>query len=110
MVDRWFRVVPRGDSVFDVEMHIPDGRSRTVPGFCSEHEADAWIVQAKRMIREAGPWTRLTPRRPASAAASEALSEALTAPSRPPMPPNRVADGRAGAAARRPRIGPARER
>jgi hypothetical protein len=67
MTDASYRVIPRGKSGFDVEIDRPDGRKQTVPGFQSEHEADAWIVQAKRMIREASPWTPLAPRRPASA-------------------------------------------
>ena len=72
MTDISYRVVPRGKSGFDVEMDKPDGRKQTVPGFRSEHEADAWIVQAKRMIRDAGPWTPLAPRKPAPAATSDA--------------------------------------
>jgi hypothetical protein len=67
MTDISYRVVPRGKNGFDVEMDMSDGRKRTVPGFNSEHEADAWIVQAKRMIRDAGPWTPLAPRKPTPA-------------------------------------------
>ena len=72
MTDIAYRVVPRGKNGFDVEMDKPDGRKQTVPGFRSEHEADAWIVQAKRMIRDAGPWTPLAPRKPTPAATVEA--------------------------------------
>jgi hypothetical protein len=72
MTDISYRVVPRGKSGFDVEMDKPDGRKQTVPGFRSEHEAEAWIVQAKRMIRDAGPWTPLAPRKPAPATIGEA--------------------------------------
>ena len=71
MTDISYRVVPRGKSGFDVEMEKPDGRKQTVPGFRSEHEADAWIVQAKRMIREAAPWTPLAPRKPTTPATAE---------------------------------------
>jgi len=71
MTDISYRVVPRGKSGFDVEMDKPDGRKQTVPGFRSEHEAEAWIVQAKRMIRDAGPWTPLAPRKPAAATTGE---------------------------------------
>jgi hypothetical protein len=73
MTDISYRIVPRGKSGFDVEMDKPDGRKRTVPGFRSEHEADAWIVQAKRMIRDAGPWTPLAPRKPVPAATGDAV-------------------------------------
>jgi hypothetical protein len=72
MTDISYRLVPRGKSGFDVEMDMSDGRKRTVPGFRSEHEADAWIVQAKRMIRDAGPWTPLAPRKPVPTATGEA--------------------------------------
>ena len=72
MVDNSYCVIPRGKSGFDVEMAWPDGRRKTVPGFASEHEADAWIVQAKRMIRDAGPWTPLAPRKPNVTAAGQA--------------------------------------
>jgi hypothetical protein len=72
MTDISYRVVPRGKSGFDVEMDKSDGRKRIVPGFRSEHEADAWIVQAKRMIRDAGPWTPLAPRKPVPSATAEA--------------------------------------
>jgi hypothetical protein len=87
MTDISYRVVPRGKSGFDVEMDKPDGRKQTVPGFRSEHEADAWIVQAKRMIRDAGPWTPLAPRKPVPVAA-----EAVKSPSPPKTdPPPRTA-------------------
>jgi len=71
MADNSYRVVSRGKGVFDVEMSRLGGHQKMVPGFRSEHEAIAWIVQAKRMIREAGPWTPLVPRKPTSAAISE---------------------------------------
>lgn len=84
MTDIAYRVVPRGKTSFDVEMEKPDGRKQTVPGFRSEHEADAWIVQAKRMIRDAGPWTPLAPRKPIPAAAGEVPKS--SAPAQPTSP------------------------
>jgi hypothetical protein len=72
MAETSYRVVPRGSSGFDVEMDKADGRKTTIPGFRSEHEANAWIVQAKRLIRDAGPWTPLAPRKPVAKSASEA--------------------------------------
>ena len=62
MAETSYRIVRRTARSFDVEMEKPDGHHTTVTGFGSEHEADAWIVQAKRMIRAAGPWTPLVPR------------------------------------------------
>ena len=105
-MDSSYRVVPRGDSGFDVEMDRPDGRSKTVPGFRSEHEANAWIVQAKRMIRDAGPWTRLAPRK----SVSESGSEAAIAPVPPQIEPILVPDAHGSGAGRRSRARPASER
>jgi hypothetical protein len=52
-----YRIVSkRGSSSFDVEIAGPNGKSRTVPGFGSEHEANAWIIQAKRLVHAASPW------------------------------------------------------
>lgn len=86
MTDICYRVVPRGKNGFDVEMEKPDGRKQTVPGFRSEHEADAWIVQAKRMIRDAGPWTPLAPRKPGHATAEPAKDAAPPAAPKPTAP------------------------
>jgi hypothetical protein len=108
MTDISYRVVPRGKNGFDVEMDKPDGRKQTVPGFRSEHEAEAWIVQAKRMIRDAGPWTPLAPRKPAPAATGEAAkSPSHTSLSQTGQPA--VQDGHR-AAAPRARVKATRER
>jgi hypothetical protein len=64
MAETSYRVVPGKDSSYDVEMEKSGGRRTVIPGFRSEHEANAWIVQAKRLIRDAGPWTPLAPRKP----------------------------------------------
>jgi hypothetical protein len=106
MADTSYRVVPRGKSGFDVEMDKPGGRKKTVPGFRSEHEANAWIVQAKRMIRDAAPWTPLAPRKPVS----KAISEAPNTPPPPQMEQKRVQDVRNGAATRRGQVRAIRER
>jgi hypothetical protein len=67
MVEISYRVVPRAKHRFDVEMARPNGRPKMIEGFGSEHEANAWIVQTQRMIRAAGPWTPLAPRKPSAA-------------------------------------------
>jgi hypothetical protein len=52
-----YRIVSRrGTPGFDVEIAGPAGKARTVPGFGSEHEADAWIIQAQRLVHAASPW------------------------------------------------------
>jgi hypothetical protein len=71
MVDISYRVVPRSKRRFDVEMAKPDGHRKMIEGFGSEHEASAWIVQTQRMIRAAGPWTPLAPRKPTVAGSIE---------------------------------------
>ncbi len=63
MVDTTYRVVPGAAGEFDVQMARPNGQVKTATGFGSEHEATAWIVQAKRMKRDAAPWTPLVPRK-----------------------------------------------
>jgi hypothetical protein len=112
MTDISYRVVPRGKSGFDVEMEKPDGRKQTVPGFRSEHEADAWIVQAKRMIRDAGPWTPLAPRKPVPPTTGDALKSPPPQESQLPSQdgPPVSHDGASRAAAPRVRVRPARER
>lgn len=64
MVDTSYRVIPRAKHRFDVEMAKPGGSRTTIEGFASEHEANAWIVQAQRMIRAASPWSPSPPRKP----------------------------------------------
>jgi hypothetical protein len=112
MTDISYRVVPRGKSGFDVEMDKPDGRKQTVPGFRSEHEADAWIVQAKRMIRDAGPWTPLAPRKPTPAATADAAKVPPAAQPEPPAATAQAAtqDNGNRAATPRVRVRPPRER
>jgi hypothetical protein len=98
MVDTSFRVIPRRKHRFDVEMAKPSGSRKTIEGFASEHEANAWIVQAQRMIRAANPWAPLAPRKPATAQATASEQERLQ------NERNRAASRRAIARAARERI------
>jgi hypothetical protein len=50
-----FPVSPQGDGSFNVAMTTPGGELRTIPGFGSEHEATAWIVQTQRLLQQADP-------------------------------------------------------
>jgi len=50
-----FRIIPKENRTYQVELVRPDGSRRTIPGFRSEHEAQAWGVQAERMINAEGP-------------------------------------------------------
>jgi hypothetical protein len=50
-----FRVIPKKNRTYHVELVRPDGSRRTITGFRSQHEAQAWGVQAERMISAEGP-------------------------------------------------------
>jgi hypothetical protein len=103
MVETAYRVISRTKHRFDVEMAKADGRRKMIEGFVSEHEANAWIIQAQRLIRAAGPWTPLAPRKPHVAVGIQPLasmSELAAAPA--------GQDG--GTAPRSARVRPARDR
>jgi len=80
MVDISYRVMPGVGGSFDVEITRHGGRPRTAAGFGSEHEANAWIIQAQRMIREAGPWSPLVPRKASAPAIIQAPPALQAAP------------------------------
>jgi hypothetical protein len=63
MVDTSYHVTPGAGDGFDVHMTKPGGQVKTATGFGSEHEAQAWIIQTKRMMRDAAPWIPLVPRK-----------------------------------------------
>jgi hypothetical protein len=63
MIDTSYRVIPRAKHRFDVEMARPGGSPKTIEGFATEHEANAWIVQTQRMIRATNLWGPLAPRK-----------------------------------------------
>lgn len=103
MVDTSYRVIPRAKHRFDVEMARPGGSRKTIEGFISEHEANAWIVQTQRMIRAANLWGPLAPRRPTGTQVPSAL----------PLLPSelqRLQNERNNAANRRANVKAARER
>jgi hypothetical protein len=60
-----FQLSPQGDGSFNVEMTTAGGQFRTIPGFSSEHEAAAWIVQTQRLLQQANPRVINTPPRDA---------------------------------------------
>ena len=106
MTDISYRVVPHGKNGFDVEMEKPDGRKQVVPGFHSEHEAEAWIIQAKRMIRDAGPWTPLAPRKPTPTVSEPAKPAPVSVA--PPEPAPAAPRGKSKSAAPRSRVSASR--
>ena len=61
MADETYTVAKQSDGTFSVVIGR-NGKNRTVPGFGSEHEAEAWIVQMQRARRSAEPWTKAEPR------------------------------------------------
>jgi len=56
------QVVQQGDGTFTVHLKTPTGHLRLVPGFASEHEADAWMVQIDRMFLARDPHSHVTAR------------------------------------------------
>ena len=55
MVDTVYRLIPQKDRRISVEMAKPKGRRRVIPDFVDEAEANAWIIQTKRLISEYSP-------------------------------------------------------
>jgi hypothetical protein len=56
MVDTVYRLIPQKDRRISVEMAKPNGSRRVIPDFVDEAEANAWIIQTKRLIRVAHPY------------------------------------------------------
>jgi hypothetical protein len=56
MVDTVYRLVPQKDRHIGVEMAKPNGYRRIIPDFADEAEANAWIIQTKRLIRCTQPY------------------------------------------------------
>jgi hypothetical protein len=56
MVDTVYRLIPQKDRRISVEMAKPDGSRRVIPDFVDEAEANAWIIQTKRLIRSTHPY------------------------------------------------------
>lgn len=55
MVDTVYKVIAQKDRRISVEMVKPNGQRRLIPDFKDQAEADAWIIQTKRLIRAAHP-------------------------------------------------------
>lgn len=49
--------------MFSVEMNNLKGKCSLIPGFRDKSEADAWIVQTKRMLHELDPMDRVLARK-----------------------------------------------
>jgi hypothetical protein len=58
-----FKLVQQPDRSFSVSLKTAEGRLKTIDGFDSEHEAQAWVVQTQRMFYEIDPRAR-PPNRP----------------------------------------------
>jgi hypothetical protein len=57
-----FQIAPQNDRSYTVEMTKAGGQIRTIPGFGSEHEAAAWIVQTQRLLQQTDPRFHMPPR------------------------------------------------
>jgi hypothetical protein len=56
MVDTVYRLMTQKDRRISVEMVKLNGRCRIIPDFVDEAEANAWIIQTKRLIRSTHPY------------------------------------------------------
>ena len=57
-----FHIITQEGHLFAVEMVRPNGACRLIPGFRDIHEADAWIVQTKRLLHSLDPRHRTVAR------------------------------------------------
>jgi hypothetical protein len=58
-----YRLIPQKGQLFSVEMTSLKGKRSLIPGFRDKSEADAWIVQTKRMLHELDPRDRVVARK-----------------------------------------------
>ena len=63
MISMAYRVIPQKGHLFSVEMNNLKGKCSLIPGFRDKSEADAWIVQTKRMLHELDPMDRVIARK-----------------------------------------------
>jgi hypothetical protein len=62
VADVIYRVIPQKGHFFSVEMTRPNGARRLILDFRDKREADAWIIQTKRMLHELDPLHRVISR------------------------------------------------
>jgi hypothetical protein len=55
MAKTTYRLIPQVDGLVSVEMTKSTGRRQIIPDFRNEAEANAWVIQARRLIEAAGP-------------------------------------------------------
>jgi hypothetical protein len=63
MTSMAYRVIPQKVDLFSVEMNNLKGKCSLIPGFRDKSEADAWIVQTKRMLHDLDPMDRVLARK-----------------------------------------------
>ena len=63
MISMAYRVIPQKGHLFTVEMNNLKGKCSLIPGFRDKSEADAWIVQTKRMLHDLNPMDRVLARK-----------------------------------------------
>ena len=73
MTSMVYRVIPQKGHLFSVEMTNLKGKCSLIPGFRDISEADAWIVQTKRMRHELDPRESVAARKLAPRATGVAL-------------------------------------
>ena len=50
-----YRLIKQKDHLVSVEMLKPTGRRQIIPDFRDEAEANAWIIQTRRLMQAAHP-------------------------------------------------------
>ena len=50
-----YRLIKQKDRLVSVEMLKPTGRRQIIPDFRDEAEANAWIIQTRRLMQAARP-------------------------------------------------------
>ncbi|HTW72790.1 MAG TPA: hypothetical protein VMB73_21820 [Acetobacteraceae bacterium] len=58
MAEPNYHVIQRNDASFDVEVTRIDALPKTAAGFATEAEANAWIVQDRRLWQAADPFRK----------------------------------------------------
>lgn len=64
--DATYRIVPQDDTTFGVEVTVPETHPTTVTSFATETDAETWIADHKRRVKERVVRTRWGRGRPVS--------------------------------------------
>lgn len=57
-IDATYKVLPRKDKTFGVEVSVPDASPTTVTSFATEADAERWIENHKNEVAKGAPQRR----------------------------------------------------